>query len=368
MLVDKLNFNSINAVEEFLHYYSKHKKEKFYIFGCGVIGKNTSIVIEKQGIRVDGYLDNKEKIRNKYGKKVISPYEIRYTDKKVNIIICDSYYFEKSKQIEEFNNSNIKLWLVNFLVYFYVGLTPKYIKDNIEKFEESYSLLEDDESKFIFENILNVAIKSNMDYCRQTYSNDEYFPQIIRDKIPRGGGREIFVDVGAYNGDTIEKFIDICNNKYEMIYAFEPEERLYKEIVNKNFKNIQIYNFCLYNKKGEIKFKLYDSIGNEFISSTAVENELGTEVTLKTNTLDNVLMDRPVTMIKMDIEGSELCALKGSKKTIQKYKPKLAIYVSHKKEDLIDIIQYIKSIVPEYKLYLKHHSYVQEDIVLYCVA
>ena len=183
-----------------------------------------------------------------------------------------------------------------------------------------------------------------------------------------GGGREIFVDVGAYNGDTIEKFIDICNNKYEMIYAFEPEERLYKEIVNKNFKNIQIYNFCLYNKKGEIKFKLYDSIGNEFISSTAVENELGTEVTLKTNTLDNVLMDRPVTMIKMDIEGSELCALKGSKKTIQKYKPKLAIYVSHKKEDLIDIIQYIKSIVPEYKLYLKHHSYVQEDIVLYCVA
>ncbi|WP_455089718.1 FkbM family methyltransferase [Peptoanaerobacter stomatis] len=365
MFIDKLNFNSINGVEEFLSYAGKHKAEKIYIFGCGVIGKTTGIMIERQGIRIAGYLDNNEKITEKYGKSVIKPDGIRYTDEKVNIIICDSYYLEKFKQIEKFNNSNIRLWLVNFLVYFYVGLTPEYIKDNIEKFEKSYNLLEDDRSKFIFENILNAAITSNMDYYKETYSDDEYFPEVIKNCM---GENEIFVDVGAYNGDTVEKFINVCKNKYKKIYAFEPEKKLYEEILKKNIKNLEAYNFCLYNKEGELKFKLYDSIGNDFVSSTAIDNEIGRELTLKINTLDNIIGDKPVSIIKMDIEGSELCALEGAKNTVKNCKPKLAICVYHKKEDLIDIIQYIYSICPEYKFYLRHHSHVQDDIVLYCVA
>lgn len=66
----------------------------------------------------------------------------------------------------------------------------------------------------------------------------------------------------------------------------------------------------------------------------------------------------------MDIEGSELRALMGSEETIKKYKPKLAICIYHKREDLITIPQYIKIIVPEYKLYLRaHFPYVSETVL-----
>ena len=75
---------------------------------------------------------------------------------------------------------------------------------------------------------------------------------------------------------------------------------------------------------------------------------------------------KKVDFIKMDIEGAELDALKGSEETIRKHKPKLAICVYHKGRDMIDISQYLKSLVPEYKFFLKHNTEDWMDTVLYC--
>lgn len=69
----------------------------------------------------------------------------------------------------------------------------------------------------------------------------------------------------------------------------------------------------------------------------------------------------------MDIEGSELEALKGAVHTIQRDKPKLAICIYHKPEDMTEIPLYIKSLVPEYKLYVRHHSNCCTETVLYAV-
>lgn len=70
----------------------------------------------------------------------------------------------------------------------------------------------------------------------------------------------------------------------------------------------------------------------------------------------------------MDIEGAELPALHGALKIIKRDKPTLAICVYHKREDLITIPQYIKKIVPEYKLYLRVHYAYASELVLYAVC
>ncbi|MDR1086700.1 MAG: FkbM family methyltransferase [Endomicrobium sp.] len=70
----------------------------------------------------------------------------------------------------------------------------------------------------------------------------------------------------------------------------------------------------------------------------------------------------------MDIEGAELDALVGAKDTIRKYKPRLAICIYHKPSDIIDIPLYILSLVPEYKLYIRHYSTYKWETVLYCVC
>ena len=91
------------------------------------------------------------------------------------------------------------------------------------------------------------------------------------------------------------------------------------------------------------------------------------DFTVDVETIDNVVDSKRVTFIKMDIEGSELSALRGAETTISKSKPKLAICVYHKPEDLISIPQYINSIVPEYKFFLRHHQFISWETVLYAI-
>lgn len=69
----------------------------------------------------------------------------------------------------------------------------------------------------------------------------------------------------------------------------------------------------------------------------------------------------------MDIEGAELNALMGAESTIRTYKPILAICVYHKKEDLIDIPQFIMSIRADYKFYLRAYSRCTQELVLYAI-
>lgn len=104
----------------------------------------------------------------------------------------------------------------------------------------------------------------------------------------------------------------------------------------------------------------------------SAENGCGTicesaEEVIEVDTIDNIVEEK-VTFIKMDVEGAELEALQGASKTIIKNKPTLAICVYHKREDLITIPQYIKELVPEYKLYLRGHFIYASELVLYAVC
>ena len=83
--------------------------------------------------------------------------------------------------------------------------------------------------------------------------------------------------------------------------------------------------------------------------------------------IDDVLYKEKVSFIKMDIEGSELAALKGCKKIITRNNPKLAICVYHKSEDLIEIPKFILSINPNYKLFLRNYAPSATETVLYAI-
>ena len=87
--------------------------------------------------------------------------------------------------------------------------------------------------------------------------------------------------------------------------------------------------------------------------------------TVYLTSIDSVVKDERVTFIKMDIEGAELKSLMGAKNTITKNKPRLVICVYHKPEDICEIPEYILSLVPEYRFYLRHYCSVGSETVLY---
>jgi hypothetical protein len=83
--------------------------------------------------------------------------------------------------------------------------------------------------------------------------------------------------------------------------------------------------------------------------------------------LDDVLAGWRPTLIKMDIEGSELAALYGARHLIAESRPSLAISVYHKPDHLWRIPLLLAS-WPElggYRYYLRSHGFNGFDAVLY---
>jgi len=181
------------------------------------------------------------------------------------------------------------------------------------------------------------------------------------------GEDEIFIDAGSFDGESSLEFIHWCGEKgYKKIYAFEPLEDgclLTKQTLG-GYHDIELLKCVLGEKDGTINFVQRDGIMGSQVASEKIG---GVAQTVDMRSIDSILKGERASFIKMDIEGSELAALKGAQKTIEQYKPKLAISLYHKPEDLLDIPEYILSVRKDYKLYLRLYSNMQLDLVLYAV-
>ncbi len=158
---------------------------------------------------------------------------------------------------------------------------------------------------------------------------------------------EIFIDMGMYDGLT-SKFI-AQNCKYKKIIGFEANKFAINRCNNnlKEFNNVEIFPYAAWNKKEILNFSVHDA--GSHIGDDGSESVIG-------QSLDNVLNGDEATFIKMDIEGAEVKAIEGAEKTIKAYKPKLAISIYHKPEDIMEIPLAIMKIRDDYKFYIRHYS------------
>ena len=125
--------------------------------------------------------------------------------------------------------------------------------------------------------------------------------------------------------------------------------------------NIEIVKKACYSEKCILSF----SVGQDQRSSIGQKNS---NFKVEADSIDNVVKyDGSPIFIKMDIEGSELAALKGAVKTIVRGGTMLAVCVYHKPEDLFTIPQYIMSLNKKYKLYMRHYRDFSYDTVLYAI-
>lgn len=175
---------------------------------------------------------------------------------------------------------------------------------------------------------------------------------------------EVFIDAGAYDGKTMLDYFEWVGKKHKKIYVMEPLKEMYYEIERKvqqnGLKNVSIQNYAAWNKKEQLSFKLADA------GSKVCEDD--TDVTLiDAIDIDTMVGDKPVTFIKMDIEGSELKALEGAKHTIVNNNPRLAICIYHKPADIVALGSYILKLNPNYKFYIRHYVSNMWETVLYAV-
>lgn len=155
----------------------------------------------------------------------------------------------------------------------------------------------------------------------------------------------------------MRQFKKVTKNHYGKIVAFEPDHDNV-QVLKKTNKNIVVIEAAVYNKNTELFFQTGDG------SSSRVSDE-GIKVSARA--IDSVKECRDASFIKMDIEGSEFEALLGAKNTIFTNKPVLAICIYHSDEDMLRILELIKSWELGYKFFVRHHAQKISETVLYAV-
>ena len=158
---------------------------------------------------------------------------------------------------------------------------------------------------------------------------------------------EVFVDCGAFDGDSASNFIESFK-KYKKIYCYEAEEENYEKLK----ENLKIYDNIVPLRKAVGDSHSVMSISTEEDGSSLLK---GGDCMVDVVPLDDDITE-PVTLVKMDIEGAEQAAIRGMERHIKEDRPKLIICVYHGNRDIVEIPMLIENIRDDYKLYLRNHG------------
>lgn len=180
----------------------------------------------------------------------------------------------------------------------------------------------------------------------------------------------VFIDGGCYDCADSYDFAEWCGGAYSSIIAFEPDPGNYakccRKVQDAPLPNFHLINAGLSDQKGTTVFDAQNTASSHIISagsdSSGVKNNT---VSIRTVAIDDVVGDRTVGFIKMDIEGAEFDALHGAKNTILRDKPFLAICVYHLRGDVFAIMDYLHHLLPEYRFWLRHYGSTIVETVLY---
>ena len=352
-----INLNKVydDNIKEFGEIDKIIKEEGVSLFGAGQYGELACEYLLNNNYKINCFIDNNV---NRHGQNING----------INIVSKDSDIAKKSKAVLiTAHHATNEIIVQNKELYKHIISFDKWFI--INRFKDFLTLRDsmyDDKSKEVLYTLIYSKLYDKEYLCENIYEPNQYFaiPNFNTINV-----NEIYIDLGAFVGDTIERFIYNMNGIFKKIYAFEIGinqfeamniriNRLKKEWAI-NDDNIILINAGISSKVSEFY------INSDGIMSSNRLSKIG-DSTIKSYSIDNYFNDIPVTFIKADIEGEELNMLKGAINSIKKYKPKMAISVYHKPDDLLTIPQFIKELVPEYNLSLRHHSIGFDETVLYC--
>lgn len=344
----------------------KLKGRDVIIWGISVSALEAYRLLKKDGIRVMGFTDSYTTGGTKFADlPVYSVEELKHMEK---LVLFISTHVNKYKR-EILQKINAELRNAEIYTYGTVYGAGKYDIEHLKQLEENArdkinfvrDNLKDEFSIETYDKLLEYRISNDTTLLEEVFEkkHKQYFPESEILKHDKG---EIFIDAGALNGATSFEFVKWANGEYEKIYALEPDPMMYeitKEFLRlKEVQNVEVLKKGAFSSSGEMSFVELNDTGSSHICDEGT-------ITIDTVSIDEMLDGQDATFIKMDIEGAEMEALIGAVKTIERCRPKLAISIYHKEDDIWEIPYYIKKKYPWYQLYIRHYTDITTETILY---
>ena len=338
----------------------KKAKEPVMLFGAGICGELYLHIFRDNGIKVSCFLDDDVE-KQKMGFCGVPVRPLSYLSAGGGQIVISSYGPDRLEQrllsIDKACASRIVkpdfyLWEDGFDY-------AAYFSDHAEEIEAVDALLADEKSRKVFRNLLQYKVsrdRSLIEAVRDDASLQYFDPEVIT-----FGRDEVFLDLGAYIGDTVEAFAKRVGGQYQSIVALEPDKRNHEKLIKvaDGLHDVTCLPYGIGAEEGITRFT------SEATWTSAVDESGDLEIEIKT--VDGLFAGKRLTLIKADIEGMEKPMLQGARKTIEEQMPQMTLSAYHRKEDLFAIINIINSYRKGYKFYMRQYSEMPVESVMYAV-
>ena len=253
-------------------------------------------------------------------------------------------------------------------------MTAVWIKKYERELQTVYERLADAVSRETFASVLNYKLSGKLSYLQACTTNRA---EDLR-TIFSFGGEETYLDLGAYNGDTVQEFLQLTRGRYKKIVALEPDPKNYKKLTDfvrqYELKNVTCLQAGVWNDCGSLE--LTGNGGRQSTFWEADRSGFATQNLSQTGSMKKKIKKQQVTVVsvdtvlgndhadymKFDVEGVEKEALEGAAGHLAPdgngALPKLLVAAYHHDEDLFALPLLLWKLQPEYKIYLRKHPYV----------
>ncbi|MGB8265774.1 MAG: FkbM family methyltransferase [Candidatus Velthaea sp.] len=353
------------------------------LFGAGGLGRRTVEKLRRHGIEPRAFADNNRAL---WGSRVsdvpvMSPEEAAREFGKTSVFVVTIWGGKRTPTIEDRMDERIaalhalgceRVVPFAFLYWKYPqGVLPYYsvdlphkVHEQAEEVRAAFALWADEPSRLEYVNQLRWRLHLDFAGLAEPVSYPIYFPKHL---CPIRTD-EVFIDCGAYDGDTVELFVEETGGAFKKIIALEPDPANFAKLretckdLLQDAGRMTAYPLAT-GARNERLYLLADGSDAARIAGSA---DAGV-VEVESVALDDFLADTVPTYVKMDIEGSEVATLTGMKRIIREQEPVLAICTYHLQNDLWKIPLLIHSINPNYRFFLHPHKLEVWDLVCYAI-
>ncbi len=373
-----LRFERARSVEELVAGVAAHhggldvsRLKQIAIVGAAPEGVRLADICQQRGINIAAVVDDDPaKVgTDVHGRLVASSAQLEALNRTIPIVIASHRVLNVTRRLRARGFATVLPFAALQVLapgifaphMFYDGWLRDLV-DNRRQYRWLHSAVADERSRQVLEAVIDYRLTADPECLAPVIDTGRYHQGLYH---PIGlfdcSDDEVYVDAGAFDGDSLRWFKERVDDRFDRIIAFEPDPKTYAKLV-RNFSDdarVEAINAGLHRKKGVLRFRDDASRGAIFVEDG--------DIAMDVVGLDEVLAGGRASFIKMNIEGAEIDALYGAKETIRRWLPKLAISVYHRPSDLWQIPQIVRGFSDAYDLFLRQHDGGVIETVLYAV-
>jgi FkbM family methyltransferase len=360
--------------------FAGNNEEHLILFGAGSLGRLVAQGLERAGVRPIAFVDNNDRLWHTEirGVPVLSPSAAsdRYQDSGCFVVTIYNGSAAR-RQLNALSCKNVAPTAALFWKYADV-FTPNFGIDlphklfaYADEIRACSEILGDEHSRRELAGQLDWRYWLEEDSLPLPLDPaGTYFPV----ELITPSEDEVFVDCGSFKGDTIPSFNSHWNGRFKHIFALEPDPQN-REVLQTTTQNmgladrVTVIPCAVGDQSGVVSFASTGIVTSQILESG--ERSLSVEcrrlediswpvtatfIDVQCRRLDDISWPVAPTYIKMDIEGAEPRAIIGATNLLRRHYPILAVCTYHRSKHLWQIPNLIRSIAPEYNLFLRRYA------------